>query len=133
MTKEQVLALTGLTDDERLYMTVWYQSQERFGRSTNIPTIKGLATAKSWIVEAMERSEKNKAAKERAKARKQQLKAYNKLSSDERDMLDTFVESALSEYKMTVKEICIAIENAGKEKFNQTIEAQIEALKKQLL
>lgn len=122
MNKEEVLAIRGLTNEQREQAERYFKTM----KATNKPqVIEGNATrVKEILNKQIERYNKRK---EKQREKQQKLE-----QAKQRDNVIFEVINTARKY-IEDNEIIEAITNVYKEKYNQKIEEQIEALRNQMI
>ncbi len=123
-TKEQVLAVVGLTARQRERAEAFFQAQERFHKplTMDVNTAQEVKEKLNAMIEAYD---KRKAAEARSKERKEAKKA-------EYDSLVELVKDATN-YGFTFEDVVQGIRNMIKERKNEEINAKIAELQAQLI
>lgn len=123
-TKEQVLAIKGLTAAQKERATAYFTAQERFKKPLTMPCDTE-AQVKDYIAGLQANYDKRKAAEKRAKERKAAKMA-------ELNEVVVLLNDA-KKYGYSTADVKELVMGAIKEKKNAAILAQIESLKKQLI
>ena len=122
MNKEEVLAIRGLTNEQREQAERYFKTM----KATNKPqVIDGNATQVKEILS--QQIERYKKRKEKQREKKEKLE-----QAKERDNVIFEVINTARKY-IEDDEIIEAITNAYKEKYNQKIEEQIQALREKMI
>lgn len=123
-TKEQVLAIKGLTAAQKERAIAYFTAQERFKKPLTMPC-DNEAQVKDYINGLQANYDKRKAAEKRAKEKKaakmEEVKEVVALLNDAK------------KYGYSISDVKDLVMNAIREKKNAAILAQIESLKKQLI
>ncbi len=123
-TKEQVLAIKGLTAEQKERAIAYFTAQERFHKPLTMPCDND-AQVKDYLNGLQANYNKRKAAEKKAREKKATKMAELK------EIVDLLNEAKKYGYNTAdVKELVMG---AIKEKKNAAILAQIESLKKQLI
>ena len=123
-TKEEVLAIGTLSTQQRQRAEAFFQAAERFGKPQQIEA-NNVEEVKRFLNGLQARYEKRKAAEARKHDREEAEK-------NEIQGVINLVKSA-QEYGFTVDDVLNAVRNIIRERKNAAINAQIEALRAQLI
>lgn len=123
-TKEEVLAIGTLSTQQRQRAEAFFQAAERFGKPQQIEA-NNVEEVKRFLNGLQARYEKRKAAE----ARKHDKEEAEK---NEIQGVINLVKSA-QEYGFTVDDVLNAVRDIIRERKNAAINAQIEALRAQLI
>lgn len=123
-TKQEVLAIAGLTSEQKERAEAFFTAQERFHKPLEIQANTN-QEVKQFLNQLIENYNKRKEreAKSKAKAAKKQQQV---------ETIQALITDA-NEYGFTFDEIVEAINNAVKEKKNAAIRAKIAELEAQLV
>jgi len=123
-TKEEVLAIGTLSTQQRQRAEAFFQAAERFGKPQQIEA-NNVEEVKRFLNGLQARYEKRKAAEARKHDREEAEK-------NEIQGVINLVKSA-QEYGFTVDDVLNAVRDIIRERKNAAINAQIEALRAQLI
>lgn len=123
-TKEEVLAIGTLSTQQRQRAEAFFQAAERFGKPQQIEA-NNVEEVKRFLNGLQARYEKRKAAEARKHDREEAEK------NEIQGVID-LVKSA-QEYGFTVDDVLNAVRDIIRERKNAAINAQIEALRAQLI
>lgn len=123
-TKEQVLAIGTLSANQRQRAEAFFQAAERFGKPQQIDA-NNTEEVKRFLDGLQTRYEKRKAAEQRKRDREE-------AEANEIQGVIDLVKQA-QEYGFTVDDVLNAVRDIIRERKNAAINAQIEALRAQLI
>lgn len=123
-TKEQVLAIGTLSTNQRQRAEAFFQAAERFGKPQQIDA-NSTEEVKRFLDGLQTRYEKRKAAEQRKRDREE-------AEANEIQGVIDLVKQA-QEYGFTVDDVLNAVRDIIRERKNAAINAQIEALRAQLI
>lgn len=123
-TKEEVLAIGTLSAQQRQRAEAFFQAAERFGKPQQIEA-NNVEEVKRFLNGLQTRYEKRKAAEQRKRDREE-------AEANEIQGVIDLVKSA-QEYGFTVDDVLNAVRDIIRERKNAAINAQIEALRAQLI
>lgn len=123
-TKEQVLAIGTLSTNQRQRAEAFFQAAERFGKPQQIDANSN-EEVKRFLDGLQTRYEKRKAAEQRKRDREE-------AEANEIQGVIDLVKQA-QEYGFTVDDVLNAVRDIIRERKNAAINAQIEALRAQLI
>ena len=123
-TKEQVLAIGTLSTNQRQRAEAFFQAAERFGKPQQIDANSN-EEVKRFLDGLQTRYEKRKAAEQRKRDREE-------AEANEIQGVIDLVKQA-QQYGFTVDDVLNAVRDIIRERKNAAINAQIEALRAQLI
>lgn len=123
-TKEQVLAIGTLSAQQRQRAEAFFQAAERFGKPQEIEA-NTVEEVKTFLNGLQTRYEKRKAAEQRKHDREEAEK------NEIQGVIDLVKQA--QEYGFTVDDVLNAVRDIIRERKNAAINAQIEALRAQLI